>query len=155
MHFSFSRGAGERGWGFANTDVFALAKCAFRGSPYSGARQVIMEQLDLTGRRVMQPPHKVNLDNPDKTIIVQLIKSCCAMSVVGQYKQLAKFNLRELSQKDEEGANSADKDKSRDAKKDQTHQPPEAADAAAPAEAAAPANPAGAEDLQTGQQAET
>lgn len=45
----------------------------------------------------MQGLHKVNLSNPEKTIIVQLIKSSCALSIVDQYKQLMKFNLRELA----------------------------------------------------------
>ncbi|KAK9810664.1 hypothetical protein WJX73_008554 [Symbiochloris irregularis] len=67
------------------------------------------EVIDAVVDGVPQPPHKVNLDNPDKTIIVQLIKSNCAMSIVGQYKQLGKFNLRELSLKDEEAAKTADK----------------------------------------------
>ena len=53
---------------------------------------------------VLQPPHVVNLNDPDRTIIVQLIKGCCAMSVVERYKQLAKFNLRELSIPEEQPA---------------------------------------------------
>ena len=41
----------------------------------------------------------VNLSDPDKTIIVQLCKGQCALSVVSGYKRFAKFNLLELSQK--------------------------------------------------------
>ena len=41
----------------------------------------------------------VNLTDPDKTIIVQLCKGQCALSVVSGYKRFAKFNLLELSQK--------------------------------------------------------
>lgn len=50
----------------------------------------------------MQPPHKVDLTNAEKTILVQLLKSNAALSVVSNYKQLSKFNVRELSTSDEE-----------------------------------------------------
>lgn len=49
-----------------------------------------------------QPPHKVDLTNADKTILVQLLKANAALSVVSNYKQLSKFNVRELSTSDEE-----------------------------------------------------
>jgi hypothetical protein len=50
----------------------------------------------------VQPPHKVDLTNAEKTILVQLLKSNAALSVVSNYKQLSKFNVRELSTSDEE-----------------------------------------------------
>lgn len=50
----------------------------------------------------LQPPHKVDLSNAEKTIMVQLLKTSAALSVVSNYKQLAKFNVRELSTTDEE-----------------------------------------------------
>lgn len=37
------------------------------------------------------------MKNPDKTILVSVVKGFCAMSVVSQFRQLAKFNFRELS----------------------------------------------------------
>ena len=49
-----------------------------------------------------QPPHKVDLTNADKTILVQLLKANAALSVVSNYKQLSKFNVRELSTSDDE-----------------------------------------------------
>lgn len=39
----------------------------------------------------------MNLDTPSKTVIVQLVKNCCAMSVVENFKDLGRFNLRELA----------------------------------------------------------
>lgn len=51
-----------------------------------------------------QPPYKVDLEKPDKTLIVQLIKSCAAVSVVSNYWQLQKYNIRELCMSDEERA---------------------------------------------------
>ncbi len=49
-----------------------------------------------------QPPHKVDLTNADKTILVQLLKANAALSVVSNYKQLSKYNVRELSTSDDE-----------------------------------------------------
>ena len=58
----------------------------------------------------MQPPHKANLDKPDRTIIVQVLRSTCAISVVTKYKEYSKLNLRELSNTTEadEAADPAD-----------------------------------------------
>ncbi len=41
--------------------------------------------------------YKVSLTNAQHTILVQLVKSCCTVAVVQQYKELHKFNIRELS----------------------------------------------------------
>ncbi|XAR60342.1 hypothetical protein NMG60_11033669 [Bertholletia excelsa] len=42
-------------------------------------------------------PHKVDLNNPDKNIVVQIVKTVCLMGVVEKYKELAKYNLRQLA----------------------------------------------------------
>ncbi|CAA6663572.1 unnamed protein product [Spirodela intermedia] len=42
-------------------------------------------------------PHKVDLSNPDKTIIVEIVKTICLISVVEKYKELSKYNLRQLT----------------------------------------------------------
>ncbi|KAJ4972258.1 hypothetical protein NE237_005357 [Protea cynaroides] len=42
-------------------------------------------------------PHKVDLNNPDKTIIVQVVKTICLIGVVEKYKELSKYNLRQLT----------------------------------------------------------
>ncbi|KMT14564.1 hypothetical protein BVRB_4g073340 [Beta vulgaris subsp. vulgaris] len=41
--------------------------------------------------------HKVDLKNPEKTIIVQVVKTVCLIGVVEKYKELAKYNLRQLT----------------------------------------------------------
>ncbi|KAI3461144.1 hypothetical protein Pfo_017807 [Paulownia fortunei] len=41
--------------------------------------------------------HKVNLANPDINIVVQIVKTVCLIGVVEKYKDLAKYNLRQLS----------------------------------------------------------
>lgn len=50
----------------------------------------------------LQPPHKVNLASPDKTILVNLLKNACGVAVVQQYKELAKFNVHMLTHPPEE-----------------------------------------------------
>ena len=56
----------------------------------------------------LQPPHSVNLSDPDRTIIAQLCKGQCALGVVAGYKRFAKFNLLELSQKEAKEAAAAE-----------------------------------------------
>eukprot|EP00889_Picochlorum_renovo_P000385 jgi/Picre1/27415/NNA_000382.t1 len=43
------------------------------------------------------PPYKVDLNNPDKTVLVNVIKGTCGAAVVQKYRALSKFNLRELT----------------------------------------------------------
>ncbi|XP_042481462.1 uncharacterized protein LOC122061944 isoform X1 [Macadamia integrifolia] len=42
-------------------------------------------------------PYKVDLNNPDKSIIVQVAKTICLIGVVEKYKELSKYNLRQLT----------------------------------------------------------
>ncbi|KAK3023200.1 hypothetical protein RJ639_043665 [Escallonia herrerae] len=42
-------------------------------------------------------PHKVDLNNPDRNIVVQIAKTVCSIGVVEKYKQLAKYNVRQLT----------------------------------------------------------
>ncbi|GMI97407.1 hypothetical protein like AT5G12410 [Hibiscus trionum] len=42
-------------------------------------------------------PHKVDLSNPDTTIVVEIVKTICLIGVVEKYKELAKYNLRQLT----------------------------------------------------------
>lgn len=42
-------------------------------------------------------PHKVDLNNPDKNIVVQIVKTVCLIGVIKKYKELAKFNVRQLT----------------------------------------------------------
>ena len=52
---------------------------------------------DSTFLCVIQPPHKVDLSNPKKTVLVEVMKATAAISVVDDYKSLGKLNFRELS----------------------------------------------------------
>ena len=59
----------------------------------------------------MQPPYKADLKNPDQTIVVSVVKGFCAISVVPKFRQLAKFNFKELSvlKEEKEEASKAEK----------------------------------------------
>ena len=46
---------------------------------------------------IAQPPYKVELGNPKKTVLVEVMKATAAIGVVEDYKLLGKLNLRELS----------------------------------------------------------
>ena len=48
----------------------------------------------------VQPPHKADLKSPDLTVLVQVVKDACAMGVACKYRELAKFNMRELASPD-------------------------------------------------------
>ncbi|KAL6009984.1 hypothetical protein ACLOJK_000415 [Asimina triloba] len=55
-----------------------------------------MKFINVVAKSV-PPPHKVDLSSPDKTIIVQVAKTICMVGVVEKYKELSKFNLRQLT----------------------------------------------------------
>ncbi|CAA7039854.1 unnamed protein product [Microthlaspi erraticum] len=42
-------------------------------------------------------PHKVDLSNPDMSIVVEIVKTVCLIGVVEKYKELGKYNLRQLT----------------------------------------------------------
>ena len=48
----------------------------------------------------VQPPHKADLTNPDLSILVQIVKDACAIGVASRYRELSKYNLRELCNPD-------------------------------------------------------
>ena len=72
----------------------------------------------------MQPPHKADLSNPELTIVVSVVKNSCAIGTATQFKELCKYNLRELCNEPEEkqkaaqeaGASSAAEGDARSAK---------------------------------------
>jgi len=61
--------------------------------------------IDIVAKAVPQPPYKVSLTMPSRTILVQVVRNVAAISVVSSFKQLAKYNLRRLVEEEEqEGA---------------------------------------------------
>ncbi|KAL2347943.1 hypothetical protein Fmac_001943 [Flemingia macrophylla] len=55
-----------------------------------------MEIIDAVAKSV-PGPHKVDLKNPDKTIIVEIARTVCLIGVIEKYKELSKYNLRQLT----------------------------------------------------------
>ncbi|CAM8895688.1 unnamed protein product [Rhodiola kirilowii] len=47
--------------------------------------------------KAVPPPHKVDLSNPDMTLLVQIIKTVCLIGVAEKYKELSKYNVRQLT----------------------------------------------------------
>jgi tRNA acetyltransferase TAN1 len=57
-----------------------------------------LEIINAFTDQIKCPPNKVNLTNPEKTILVQMLKSVCAVSVVTNYKELSKFNIKLITE---------------------------------------------------------
>nr|XP_004250910.1 THUMP domain-containing protein 1 homolog [Solanum lycopersicum] len=57
-----------------------------------------MKIIDAVAKSVPSP-HKVDLSNPEINIVVQIVKTVCLLGVVEKYKELSKYNLRQLTSK--------------------------------------------------------
>nr|AFK47089.1 unknown [Medicago truncatula] len=55
-----------------------------------------MEIIDAVAKSI-PAPHKVDLSNPDRTIIVEIARTVCLIGVVEKYKELSKYNIRQLT----------------------------------------------------------
>ena len=69
-----------------------------RAQPSELTRDVV---IDMFAKSVKTPPNKVNLTNPEKTILVNVMKDSCGVSVAKNYRELAKFNLTALAVEEE------------------------------------------------------
>lgn len=58
-----------------------------------------MKIIDAVAKSVPLP-HKVDLNNPDINIVVQIVRTVCLIGVVEKYKELAKYNIRQLTSKE-------------------------------------------------------
>ncbi|XP_016547737.2 uncharacterized protein LOC107847770 isoform X1 [Capsicum annuum] len=52
-----------------------------------------------TVAKLVPSPHKVDLSNPEINIVVQIVKTVCLLGVVEKFKELSKYNLRQLTSK--------------------------------------------------------
>ncbi|KAK7308920.1 hypothetical protein RJT34_05259 [Clitoria ternatea] len=57
-----------------------------------------MEIIDAVAKSV-PGPHKVDLNNPDKTIVVEIARTVCMIGLIEKYKEFSKYNLRQLTSK--------------------------------------------------------
>eukprot|EP01025_Chloroclados_australasicus_P012241 TRINITY_DN15607_c0_g1_i1.p1 TRINITY_DN15607_c0_g1~~TRINITY_DN15607_c0_g1_i1.p1 ORF type:complete len:351 (-),score=41.46 TRINITY_DN15607_c0_g1_i1:385-1371(-) len=55
-----------------------------------------MAVIDAFANLVPSPTYKVDLNNPDKTILVQILKNSCGVSIVKDWRKFMKYNLREI-----------------------------------------------------------
>lgn len=60
---------------------------------------VIKELADIVSMK--NPLHKVNLKEPQLSVIVEIIKGCCLLSVIPDYHKFKKYNVNELWEKRE------------------------------------------------------
>lgn len=77
---------------------------------------VIKELADLVALK--NPLNKVNLSEPELSIIVEVIKGHCLMSVIPNYLKLKKYNLNELWAKGPEDGSSQEKEDDASQKED-------------------------------------
>lgn len=56
-----------------------------------------MEVINAVVDSIKTPPHKVNLSNPEKTILVNVLKTTCGFAVVHDFKALQKYNVQLLA----------------------------------------------------------
>lgn len=84
---------------------------------------MIRELADLVTMK--NPLNKVNLKDAQKSIIVELIKGHCLLSVVPNFLQLKKYNVNELWAKKEEDVEADDKQESTKESTDETPSQPE------------------------------
>lgn len=66
-----------------------------RNSSHSKRDDVIKAVAGLVGK--MNPLNKVDLTNPELSIIIEIIKSVCCVSVVTDYTLFRKYNLQEVA----------------------------------------------------------
>ncbi|KAG9349842.1 hypothetical protein JZ751_026195 [Albula glossodonta] len=71
-----------------------------RNSSHNKRDEVINALAGLVGK--MNPRNKVDLTNPEYTIIIEVIKAVCCVSVVRDYMLLRKFNVQEVVKPDKE-----------------------------------------------------
>ena len=61
-----------------------------------------MDVIDAIAKLVKQPNFKVNLSNPDLSIMVEVVKGVACLSIVKDYDGLCKYNLRMVGMTEEE-----------------------------------------------------
>lgn len=82
------------------TPKHATYQIAFkaRNSSHNKREEIIKALAGLVGK--LNPKNKVDLTNPELTIIVEVIKSVCCLSVVADYTLYRKYNLQEVVKED-------------------------------------------------------
>ncbi|KAF6736471.1 THUMP domain-containing protein 1 [Oryzias melastigma] len=85
----------------------ATYKIAFkaRNSSHNKRDEIIKSIAGIVGK--LNPKNKVDLTNPELTIIVEVIKAVCCISVVKDYTLYRKYNVQEVVKEEEAKPNAA------------------------------------------------
>ncbi|KAM3826557.1 THUMP domain-containing protein 1 isoform 1-T1 [Vipera latastei] len=78
-----------------------------RNNSHLSREEVIKELAGIVGH--LNPENKVDLSNPEYTIVVEIIKNICCLSVVTDYVLFRKYNLQEVVKIKAEGQPEASK----------------------------------------------
>ncbi|XP_068952170.1 THUMP domain-containing protein 1 [Petaurus breviceps papuanus] len=73
-----------------------------RNNSHMSREEVIKELAGIVG--CLNPENKVDLSNPQYTIVVEIIKAVCCLSVVKDYMLFRKYNLQEVVKSNKEGS---------------------------------------------------
>ncbi|XP_009323108.1 PREDICTED: THUMP domain-containing protein 1 [Pygoscelis adeliae] len=73
-----------------------------RNNSHVSREEVIKELAGIVGS--LNPENKVDLNNPQYTIVVEIIKNVCCLSVVRDYVLFRKYNLQEVVKSSKEDA---------------------------------------------------
>ncbi|NXC15885.1 THUM1 protein, partial [Corythaeola cristata] len=76
-----------------NKSTFQIVYKA-RNNSHMSREEVIKELAGIVGS--LNPENKVDLNNPQYTIVVEIIKNVCCLSVVKDYVLFRKYNLQEV-----------------------------------------------------------
>ena len=55
-----------------------------------------MDVINVFATIIPQPPYKVNLNAPDRSVLVNICKGSCGVSVGEDFRELSKYNLKAL-----------------------------------------------------------
>ncbi|XP_035993304.1 THUMP domain-containing protein 1 isoform X2 [Fundulus heteroclitus] len=87
-----------------NSATYQIAFKA-RNSSHNKREEIIKSIASLVGK--LNPKNKVDLTNPELTIIVEVIKSVCCVSVARDYTLYRKYNVQEVVKEDAPKADAA------------------------------------------------
>ncbi|XP_010001609.1 PREDICTED: THUMP domain-containing protein 1 [Chaetura pelagica] len=71
-----------------------------RNNSHMSREEVIKELAEIVD--ILNPENKVDLNNPQYTIVVEIIKNICCLSVVRDYVLFRKYNLQEVVKSNKE-----------------------------------------------------
>lgn len=77
-----------------------------RAAPKGLERKQVIDEVI---KHVPRPPHTVKLKGASKTISVQVVRNACGISILDDYHELARYNVKEVVKEKEENEEKNDK----------------------------------------------